>query len=665
MMGFKKAKIITSDLFMNLSPINVFHKEIEESNYIPEVKYQNKHILFRKRFDAENINKTILRISADDYYKIYINGRFVTQGPAPSYNFAYYYNEIDISDYIVKEQNVIAVHTYYQGLINRVWVSGDLRHMFVCEVEQQGRILTATDTTWRYANHSGYDIYGDTYGYDTGFCESYDANAKEVGFEQVNFDDSNWHKAVVKNKCYYKFVIQPTAQLDIYNQKPTVIEKNAKGYFVDVGREVVGYVTFKVTGNEGDVVYIKSGEELTEQGEVRYKLRCNCTYKEKFVLAQGVSEYMQYDYKAFRYIQLDIPPNVQLDVASLKIVVRHYPFVARTHCQSDDIIVNKIWNLCVDTLKYGTQEVLMDCPTREKGQYLGDATISGIAYTILTKDTTFMKKVLRDFANTSFIADSLMSVSVSSLMQEIADYSLQFPLQVLWLYNYGKDKEFLVEMYPYVKGIIDDFRGYERADGLVELVTDKWNLIDWPRNLRDNYDFELSKPIGEGAITVVNAFYYGAVVAYEKISEIMGIKYEKRSQKLCIAFNNAFFCKEQWLYCDSEMSKHASLHANVLPLLFKMNKDYESNLVEFVDKKGIGVCGVYMAMFVLMALKNAGHQQLVLKHILSEGAWLKMLSQGATTCFEAWGKEDKHNTSLFHPWATAPIIALTDTVFPF
>ena len=33
-----------------------------------------------------------------------------------------------------------------------------------------------------------------------------------------------------------------------------------------------------------------------------------------------------------------------------------------------------------------------------------------------------------------------------------------------------------------------------------------------------------------------------------------------------------------------------------------------------------------------------------------------MIKEGATTTFEAWGKDQKWNTSLFHPWATAPTI---------
>ena len=66
-------------------------------------------------------------------------------------------------------------------------------------------------------------------------------------------------------------------------------------------------------------------------------------------------------------------------------------------------------------------------------------------------------------------------------------------------------------MLPIAEGAVDYFKRYERNDGLIEKVTDKWNLVDWPDNLRDGYDFELTKPIGDGCHNVINAYYYGAM----------------------------------------------------------------------------------------------------------------------------------------------------------
>ncbi|MFI3141287.1 MAG: family 78 glycoside hydrolase catalytic domain [Clostridia bacterium] len=662
---FKNAKHITNEMFENLRPVSVFYKENEGCEYVPNKKYENQHILFRKEFNCTDPTNTKILITADDYYKLYINGKFVTQGPAPSYNFAYYYNSIDISEFLHEGSNTIAVHTYYQGLINRVWVSGDQRHMLICEIQREGEALLSTDETWKTAIHSAYYSCGDLAGYKTSFVEGYDASAKEVDFENVDFDDSKWKNAVVKNFSYYRLIPQPTEQLQVYKQKPTLISKKDGVYIYDTMQEVIGYVTFTASGKKGKKIIIKSGEELKSNGKVRYKLRCNCTYKEEFKLVEKSVRYKQYDYKAFRYLQIEVPKNCYFDEDSFEIVVRHYPFEEKIACPVADENVEAIWSLCSNTIKYGVQEILMDCPTREKGQYLGDATISAIAQSILTQDATFMKKVLMDFARTSFVSTGLLAVSSCSFMQELADYSLQFPLQILWVYNFTKDKEFLKQMQPYARQLCEYFEYYEREDGMLHNIFDKWNMVDWPMNLRDDYDFPLTRPITAGCISVINAFYVGAVTALEQINDELGIEHEKKADKLKESFVKNFFDEETGLFVDSDVSKHSSLHANVLPLLFSIKPDANAAMIKHIDSKGLSRCGVYMAMFFLVALRNAGENELMLKHLKSDGAWNKMLSQGATTCFEAWGKEDKNNTSLFHPWATAPIIALTDTKFPF
>ena len=78
-------------------------------------------------------------------------------------------------------------------------------------------------------------------------------------------------------------------------------------------------------------------------------------------------------------------------------------------------------------------------------------------------------------------------------------------------------------------------------------------------------------------------------------------------------------------------------------------------------KKGFS-CGVFFSYFVLKSLTNHGEKEKAMELMLSKGehSWYNMLSEGATACFEAWGKEQKDNTSLCHPWACAPIIVLCE-----
>ena len=73
----------------------------------------------------------------------------MTQGPAPAYYFNYYYNTADVTDFITDGENTVAVHTYYQGLINRVWVSGDRRHGLALDLKNDENTVIATDESWK------------------------------------------------------------------------------------------------------------------------------------------------------------------------------------------------------------------------------------------------------------------------------------------------------------------------------------------------------------------------------------------------------------------------------------------------------------------------------------------------------------------------------------
>jgi hypothetical protein len=112
------------------------------------------------------------------------------------------------------------------------------------------------------------------------------------------------------------------------------------------------------------------------------------------------------------------------------------------------------------------------------------------------------------------------------------------------------------------------------------------------------------------------------------------------------------------LFTDTEESTHASLHSNVLPACFGIAPEESiENIKNHIMQKGL-CCGVWFSYFVLKALAKMGayeeEYQLIVNR--TEHSWYNMISEGATTCYEAWGKEQKFNTSLCHPWASSPII---------
>ena len=129
------------------------------------------------------------------------------------------------------------------------------------------------------------------------------------------------------------------------------------------------------------------------------------------------------------------------------------------------------------------------------------------------------------------------------------------------------------------------------------------------------------------------------------------------------SYIKAFYDEKTGLYCDNIEKTHSEVHSNILPLLFEIgtaNEAVRQHLVDFVCDKRLTAMGVYMAYFALAALVKSGESEKAVELATDENAWLNMLSEGATSTFEAWGKDQKKNSSLFHPWATGPLVAFAE-----
>ena len=158
-MVFPHGKWICAERFAALEPIDVLHKEHEKKVIELPDNLKNIHMLVRRTFNVLKAHGRIrIRITADDYYKLYINGRFVGQGPAQGYPFCYYWNEYDITEYVTEGKNDIFVNVYYQGLINRAYNSGDRRMGMIAEIFDNHSCILSTDSEWEYALSNAYKM---------------------------------------------------------------------------------------------------------------------------------------------------------------------------------------------------------------------------------------------------------------------------------------------------------------------------------------------------------------------------------------------------------------------------------------------------------------------------------------------------------------------------
>ena len=370
-------KFITIPEFAFLEPIDVFHREWTHGSGRPHPEeLRNLHITFRGTFAGASAGRVVVRWTADDYCKLYVNGRFASQGPAQGYYFDYNYCETDITDMLTDGENIIDADVYYQGLINRAYDSGDLRCGFICDVIADGTTVFSTDESWRCRFDRSYTGRRTT-GYETQYLEDRDLRLKPTEWGRVRVREHD-----------YTFAEKPFPALDVYTLEPvgsvsrvisgdenaddvpsqesaeiSTAEESAaetaagsdtltdpsgsddiaesaqekrpgtrRSVIYDFGKELVGSPDIVIRGHDGDKVVIRAAEELANGAEgvldpdteIRYKTRANCVYDEEVILAEGENHITQYDYKAFRYTELIFPEDDEL--MTVTATARNHPF---------------------------------------------------------------------------------------------------------------------------------------------------------------------------------------------------------------------------------------------------------------------------------------------------------------------------------------------------
>lgn len=657
-----------------------------------------QHRYFRKEIiiPPREIERAIAYVSADEYYKLYINGKLVGQGPALCFAEFQYYNTLDITDYLsAGKPNAIAAHVIYSGMGgedgNYGYTGGDNKMGFILQVEilfsDGERTTLKSDDSWKIFAPSHAGVWGD---------EEIKGYELPEGWKKINFDDSNWEKAIslgtgpIKGK-WDRLISQNIEELKLHEVCPIRFKNKGRGnYFVDFGREAEGYL--KVTfhgGKRGDKVLIRFAEELREgkADEIYYPLRCldkKTSWKKReeqqlIYYLKGANPELfdeQFDYTGFRYVELyHSPPIHREDVHMLVRTLYSEKDDRKSYFSSSSHILNEIWELCKYTMKVGTEEQYFDCPTRERGQYIGDGYIEVLTnfytYGQVQLTAKFLKNISQDQIVTGnpIVRCCCPLGSFVSVQPRLLDYSLIWVFMTWEYYMQTGDKDALFDIYPGIKKMIDKFYDEVYLKNHWDKTKEGTVLWDWGAE-HDDVPV-LNTPVGD---TLFHCFLFKALKNIAKMADELGYQEEKKvywtkAEKLKDTVNDLCWTSG---YKNGVISETKSLHANVAALISGVvPEERKSTAINIVKDKGL-YCGVYFAFFVLQALysENEDKYALSLLEAPYEGSdswrkrhrWSHMLAKGATTTWESWDPVEKGNMSLFHPWATSPAVIIASEI---
>jgi hypothetical protein len=149
---------------------------------------------FRRTFDFETQpEKFIIHVSADNRYRLFVNGQSVCRGPARGDFMHWRFETVDIAPYLVKGKNAIAAVVWNFGeFIPAAQMT--LRTAFVLAADDSKFNFVNTDQKWKVIQDTAYlTIPSSLSGFNVvGPGEKIVADKYPWGWQQTDFNDAGW-----------------------------------------------------------------------------------------------------------------------------------------------------------------------------------------------------------------------------------------------------------------------------------------------------------------------------------------------------------------------------------------------------------------------------------------------------------------------------------------
>lgn len=632
--------------------------------------------LLRREFSLSALPaKALLQVTARSpekarqyVYHIRCNGEFVGLGPARYGCIAnqpvLYYETMELTPFLKEGRNCLAAACYtpedHCFTARLILYDADGRKTAVFEDAADFEALDAT-ALFRPAQSVGTDYY-------PAAADNLDGEQWPYGWDECLYT-GGFARVQVKGKMAdgMRLCPYPAPVVERFALLPAVTETMEDGrQFVDLGKEIIGGICLHVASGEACELCLRYGEELTDEGRVRYQMRTGNVYEEHWRLAAGENHLSSLGMKAFRYVEIEgLPEELPADWITGFAYRTAFDDRASYFTGSSELL-NTVYDLCKYTVKATNQNLFVDSQSRERCAYEGD--------------------VLINMLTAAGVEDchALARFSIEYLLSHRtwpAEYVLYCILMARLDYEYTGDAALLRRQYPRLKECLYLSHWNDRT-GLIHTITMAGNvtdavLVDWPPSERDGYAY------GEALYnTVFNAVHYRALEDLAYLAGELGQQedrtcYSRWAQRLKQNMIQKLYRPAQGGFIDGLTEEgapveHMAQHATAFALYAGVydSVSMRDAMAAFLAQQGEIRMSVYGAFFLLEGLYAAGAggaaNALLLSEDCSPGArtWAYMLDKlDATITTEAWNTVNKPNMTWSHPWGSAAGSAIVRGIF--
>ncbi len=588
-----------------------------------------------------------IRISADSNYMLCINGAFVNSGQYPDFPYYKVYDEFEISDYCKKGVNSISVTVWYYGDMNMSYYPGNAAVRYEI-FDDSGELVcyTAEGMPCRklntYENGRRKNITS-----QLGFGYAYDFTKEAL---LPKFSPS---RRVEQKLPLYK---RPIEKLTVETRIPSTLVTSEENLLIfDLGREEVGYLTFKILSEKVQTVNIAYGEHL-DDGRVR-RIIGDRDFSFDFTLKEGVNEYVNY-FRRLGLRYLEITFSAPLTVEYLSVLPTVYP-LSKVEKRFESELHQRIYDVSVRTLELCMHDHYEDCPWREQALYAMDGRNQIVCGYYAFNEFQFPRATLYLMSKDDR-EDGLLSICTPTQLDlTIPSFSLHYFTEIYEYSVYSKDLTLAKEVLPKLKSVLQVFLD-NMKNGLVPRFPDKchWNFYEWADNLADS-PRQIGSTLTDATLNMLLSI---ALSNMQKICELVGEKadYTPIIEELNKKINEVFFDKTDGLYYDDTTKTTKSELVNALAILSGAADGEKAEKISAVlaSENSLTKITLSMACFkydALLKVDKENYKDYVIKSI--ENRYLPQLNAGATAFWETdLGAADFYGAgSMCHGWSAMPI----------
>ncbi|MDE1192997.1 MAG: alpha-L-rhamnosidase C-terminal domain-containing protein [Arachidicoccus sp.] len=653
---------------------------------------------FRKKINLNNKPSSfIIHISADNRYKLYVNGTLVSLGPTRSDTYYWNYETTDLSPCLKTGDNEIAAIVWNEAQY-KPSAQVTIRTAFIIQGNSKLEEILNTNESWKCMNDKGHKpVPGYFFAASKGEMVNMN-DAVKGDWTAEDFDDSGWAFATKISdgklkgmswggdwnlvpsplppremtyqripKLRYAIGVNVPSEFPSKKVSLTVPANTTAVLLLDQTVETNAYVTLNFSGGKDAGISLGYAEALYEKGTngTRKGNRNDVDGKEFIgrvdsLISNGQNNqsFTTLNFRTYRYIRLVVHTKDEpLIIDDLYGTFTAYPFKRISTFNSTDTTIKQILDIGWRTARLNAWESYTDCPYYEQLQYIGDTRIQALVSYFNTNDDRLARNAISQIDHSRLAEGITRSCYPSNGAQIISTFSLWYICMLHDYWMYRGDDDFIKSKLIGERDILDFFSKYEQPDGSIKNMP-YWAFVDWSGNFAGG---------SNGADGCAAIFDLQLLLSYQSAAQMekeIGLKdyakmYTAKALQLKKTINKKYWVAGKNLYADNIDKNSFSQHVNSLAILAGLADSAERKGIcqKMLSDKSLTQCSIYFKYYLHQALIKGGLGNDYMNWL---DIWRDNIKMGLTT----WAEYSDLATtrSDCHAWGSSPNIEFYRTV---